>query len=218
MRATKGSQKWLQDAVNSFPHVIDSAIREAAGWDPSRSIEWLSPLAVENYGEYRDSAVIRRLGIELEKRPLHEFWPKGGPVWDALARTSKGDLILLEAKAHIPELLSPGTKASPASRVRIRAALEETRQALAKGTTKPWDDTFFQLTNRLAHLHLLRNLNGKRAHLVFLYFVGATEVKGPATREEWKGAIRVAEGYLGLERHQLSKYVHHVFVNVRDLQ
>jgi hypothetical protein len=217
MRATRGSQRWLQLAVNERRDVLDSAIRAATGFPPDRSIEWLSPLAHENYGEYRDGAFLRRLGVEPKHQPLSEFWPNGGPVWDALARTNAKDLLLVEAKAHIPELLSPGTKASPESKKRIQKALEDTRKVLAPGTKKPWDDTFYQLTNRLAHLYFLRSVNRERAHLVFLYFVGATDVKGPSTVDEWKGAIRVAEGFLGVERHKLSKFVHHAFVDVRDL-
>ncbi len=33
--------------------------------------------------------------------------------------------------------------------------------------------------------------------MVFLYFIGDQEMDGPRSREEWKGAIKVTEVYLG---------------------
>ena len=57
-----------------------------------------------------------------------------------------------------------------------------------------------------------------QAWLVFVYFVGDEDVNGPRTIAEWKAAIRVAKGVLGLgNRNKLSKYVVEVFVDVRDL-
>ena len=49
-------------------------------------IEWLSPLEKDGYVEYSDSAFIDQLGVELEHKPLADFWPNGGPVWDGLAK------------------------------------------------------------------------------------------------------------------------------------
>lgn len=217
MRATKGSQKWLQVAVNERADVLNRAIIEAAGLHPSTSIEWLSPLASKNYVEYRDGDFIKQLRIELPKRSLASFWPKRGPVWDGLARTSNGDVLLVEAKAHIAEMVSPASKTSPASLAKINRALEETRQALAPRTNTSWSGTFYQYTNRLAHLYFLRVLNKQSARMVFLYFVGDQEMGGPTSREEWEGAIKVTEVYLGLQRHKLGRWVHHVFVGVDAL-
>ena len=33
---------------------------------------------------------------------LVDFWPRGGTVWDGLARTSRGRRLLMEAKAEVP--------------------------------------------------------------------------------------------------------------------
>ena len=218
MRATKGSQNWLQVAVNERPAVLNRAIVEAAGLDASTSIEWVSPLAAENYREYRDGDFIERIKAELPHRSLASVWPERGPVWDGLARTSRGDLLLVEAKAHIAEMVSPASKASPASLAKITRALEETRQALAPKSSMSWSGTFYQYTNRLAHLYFLRTLNKQPARMVFLYFIGDEEMGGPESRVEWEGAIKVTEVYLGLGRHKLSRFVHHVFVDVEDLR
>ena len=214
MKATRGSQKWLQVGVNESPEVLNSAIRVAAKMAPDTDIEWLSPLESEDYAEYRDQAFVKKLRLNLDNRPLSEFWPLRGPVWDGLARTSTGEVLLVEAKAHIPEMVTPASQASKLSLERIEKALAETRRVLAPRTTVSWTGTFYQYTNRLAHLYFLRGINRKKVRLVFLYFIGDSDVRGPDSREKWEGAIQVTEAYLGLGRHKLSQYVHHAFVDV----
>ena len=216
MKATRGSQKWLQIGVNQYPEILNSAIRASAKMPVGTEIKWLSPLASEDYAEYRDQAFVKRLGLKLRHRSLIDFWPSRGPVWDGLAVTSTGEVLLVEAKAHIPEMVSPASKASPASLILIEKGLAETREALAPRTTITWSGTFYQYSNRLAHLYFLRTLNGEKARLVFLYFVGDADVSGPESRAEWEGAIQVTEAYLGLGRHKLSTYVHHAFVDVNS--
>jgi len=42
---------------------------------------------------------------------------------------------------------------------------------------------------------------------------------GPSTPEEWKSAIRVVKGLLGLrEHHKLTKYVLDVFIDVAQIE
>ncbi len=81
-----------------------------------------------------------------------------------------------------------------------------------------WSGTFYQYTNRLAHLFFLRTLNRQPARMVFLDFVDDKDMGGPTSHEEWEGAIKVTEVYLGLPRHKLRPFVHHVFVDVNDLK
>lgn len=97
--------------------------------------------------------------------------------------------------------------------------MREVQQALSPKSVDyvDWTSTFYQYANRIAHLYFLRQQNGVRAHLVNVYFTGATDVDGPATQEEWRGAITVVEAYLGLRRHRLSKYVHKAFIDVAPL-
>ncbi len=216
MKASRGSQKWLQIGVNQYPEILNSAICASAKLPVGTKINWLSPLAAENYAEYRDQAFINRLGLKLRNRPLMDFWPPRGPMWDGLAVTSTGEVLLVEAKAHIPEMVSPASKASPASLQLIEEGLAETRAALAPRTTVTWSGTFYQYSNRLAHLYFLRTLNNEKVRLVFLYFVGDADVSGPKSRAEWEGAIQVTEAYLGLGRHKLSSYVHHAFVDLNS--
>ena len=101
------------------------------GLGQDESIEWLSPLESEDFIEYRDDAFLERLGLGPQNRNLSDFWPKRGPVWDGLARTSNGRSLLIEAKANIPEFDSSPTGASGRSLAKIRKPrLKETKSFL----------------------------------------------------------------------------------------
>ena len=45
------------------------------------------------------------------RRLLQHFGPSVGPQWDGLARSDVGNILLVEAKAHIDELFSPACQA-----------------------------------------------------------------------------------------------------------
>jgi len=139
-------------------------------------------------------------------------------MWDGLARTD-GSVILVEAKGHIAEIVSPRTRASEPARGRIRRSMEEAQQSLSPKSFGwvDWTSTFYQYANRVAHLQFLREHNGIRAHLVNIYFLNASDVGGPSSIDEWKGAIKVVKTYLGLGRTRMSKYMHDIFVDARPL-
>ena len=216
-----GSQRWLQIAVNRCPGVIDSAIANALDLCPGEEIEWLSPLESDCFAEYRDARFLKRLRVSLEKRPLKDFWPKKGPQWDGLARTSCGRLLLLEAKANIPELDSTPTGATRDSLKKIEKALAETRKFLKVKSETDWSQCFYQYANRLAHLYLLKELNRLDASLVFVYFVDDRTVsnRDPVSRERWEGAISLATKHLGISPHSpwVSENVKDVFIDVNDM-
>jgi len=213
-----GSLKWIRVAVNEHAALMNSQIISASSIPDDDEIEWVSPLQDDDYAEYRDQDFLDKLGIELPRKRLREFWPNMGPQWDALAKTRSGRVILLEAKANIPEVVSPASGASPASRELIEKSLSETKAFLGVDQDIPWTGKLYQFTNRLAHLYLLRELNGIDVYLVFMYFVGDDDVGGPKTVNEWKAALTVAKKVLGIkERHRLSKFVSDVFVDVTDI-
>ena len=218
-KGTRGSLKWIQVLVNQRPDFLDRQVRESCGLEPDEAIEWVSPLADDEYAEYRDASFLRRLGVDLRNRPLREFWPRRGPQWDALGRTDGGAVFLVEAKANIPELVSPaGGAKSPASIALIDDSLKEVQRFLRVDTRIDWAGKLYQYANRIAHLYLLRELNRLPAYLLFTYFVGDKEVDGPQTVGEWKAAIEVAERVLGLPtRHRLSDYVVDLFIHVDEL-
>lgn len=217
--AAKGSQRWLQLAINRRPDLIDAHLRTAIGFAPHVAIEWLSPLASENFVEYSEELTFQRLGVRLARRPLQDFWPTGGPRWDGLARASTGDVLLVEAKAHIGEMVSTATRASEPARSKIVESLRSVQQEIAPGAEAvDWAGTFYQYTNRLAHLHLLRLQNDIPAHLVYVYFLHATDVSGPTERAEYEGALKVIDHYLGVRPSRLTRFLHKLFIDVRDLE
>lgn len=205
----KGSQKWIQRAVNERWSTLERPLLDRIG---SANVEWLSPLAADEYAEYRDGSLLKHLGRPDLIPALAEFWPTGGPRWDALGKTDHGDVILVEAKAHIAEMFSSPTGASGDSRKRIEKALDEVAQILhAKPRRAPWTEFFYQIANRLAFLHFLRSHNVP-AWLVFVNFLGDREMGGPTTPEEWAAAYQVALHVMGLEKdHAFAPRVIHVY-------
>ena len=221
--APRGSQRWLQLVVNRCPKLIDDAIGEALGLGQGESIEWLSPLESDCFREYRDEAFLKRLGITPQQLSLQlkDFWPKGGPVWDGLAKTSGGRRLLIEAKANIPEFNSSPTAASEESLSQIKEALRKTRKWLKVSSETDWTKCFYQYANRLAHLSYLKEVNGIDAALVFVYFVGDKTVCGkePVSKEGWEAAIALATHHLGIgtNREWIRENVADVFIDVDDL-
>ena len=211
----KGSQRWLQVAVNRCPTVIDRAINDA-GIPLSEPIVWTSPLASDDFSEYRDAAFLNQIGVRLNQRQLRDFWPRSGPQWDALAR-SGDSVLLIEAKANVKELNSTPCGAGPESLAKIRAALHETRAFLNVNSDSDWTRCFYQYGNRLAHLYLLRELNGYDAYLVFVYFLddGTTE---PVSQSGWRAAVELTKTHLGLPKSDwISRFLKDVYIDTADL-
>ena len=205
-KAAKGSQHWLLHLVETAPGRLDAA----AGFG---TLEWLSPRAEDGFAEYRDAAYLDRLGVELTTVPLDTFWPAGGPVWDGLAHASYGASILIEAKSHVSEMRSNCEATSPESRAMIEKAFAMTKAAFDVDPDIDWCTDHYQYANRLAHAYLMKELNNVPTELVFLYFVGDSEVNGPATRKEWESAVMEAQDRLGI-LGQLPRYVRDVFIDV----
>ena len=188
--AKKGSQKWIQEVVNNNPDILDAKIKKQLGMPEPEIIAWLSPLASDGYAEYQDQSFLDQLSVDLPKVPLSDFWPKRGPVWDAFGKSSAGDIFIVEAKSHILEAVSGGTGAGEKSLEQIVSSLSEVKAYVGTKTDVDWSQTFYQYTNRLAHLYLLRVLNNIPAYLVFVYFVNDNEMNGPKSIDEWTGAIK----------------------------
>ncbi|MBA7693919.1 hypothetical protein ES703_102516 [subsurface metagenome] len=216
-KGTKGSLKWVQRLVNERPELINQQLVKAINLRNSDNIHWLSPLSTDEYAEYRDASFTEKLGITLNWRSRESFWPERGPQWDALGNTDSGKVILVEAKSHLGEIVSPGTQASETSRKKITTSLEETKAFLKVDPSFNWSGTFYQYTNRLAHLYLLRILNKIDSYLVFVYFLNDDEMEGPKTIREWQAGITVMEAALGLRKNRLSRFIIEIFIDVREL-
>jgi hypothetical protein len=78
---------------------------------------------------------------------------------------------------------------------------------LGSQTAVDWSTSFYQYTNRLAHLYFLRALNHIPAYLVFIYFINDLETGGPKSKEAWEASLKVLPTRLGLKEHRLSPYI-----------
>ena len=215
---TLGSQRLLQIAVNERPQVLEQALRAAGALGPRESVDWRSPLEREEHVEYRDQAALAKLDLGPDLTvPLKDFWPSRGAVWDALGVSSEGARVLVEAKAHIPEAASPGTKASPRSKELIERSLAQARRHYAPRSSAVWSGTFYQYANRLAYQFFLRDLNPVNSRLVFLDFTNASDMDGPESEDEWKGAVRLVHAVLGLPASLERFGVYHAYLDARHV-
>lgn len=211
-----GSLRDIQILVNGFPDFFTNKIKEHIMIESDR-IDWVSPLKDDDFSEYRDNGFIEKLGIQNLETSLSAFWPKRGPQWDALGRGNRNEVFLVEAKANIDEIVSPETKATEKSLELIKKSLDGLKKYLKVNNKVDWSGTFYQYTNRLAHLYFLRTLNKVPAYLVFVYFIRDDSVSGPKGMEEWKAALKVMKRYLGLSTHRLAKYMAEVFIDVKQI-
>ena len=207
----RGSLRWIQLLTEHAPGVLTDATRAALGLAPEWTIEWVSPRFNDQWSEYRDSDFLDRLDLARLAPALNAFWPDGGPQWDGLGRSSDGGVVLVEAKAHANELQSSCQASSAASVERIRKSLHSAQHAFGAERGGDWSVAYYQYANRLAHLSFLRD-NGVHARMVFVYFVGDSEMNGPQSREGWTPALAAAYGHLGLNRTPLN--VCNVFIDV----
>jgi hypothetical protein len=217
--ARAGSQRWLQVAVERYPDLLAAALQQSGVISHGAEVTWRSALREDDFREYRDAEALRKAGISaLPRRPLKDFWPARGPVWDAVGVGSDGRALFVESKAHIPEAASPACRASSASLSRIQASLAEARRAYSPKSSADWSGLFYQYANRLAYQVLINRLNGIPSALVFIYFVNDVDMQGPTSEAEWKGAIRLIHAALGLPASLTDHGVHEAFLEVRRLK
>jgi hypothetical protein len=189
----------MQMYVNEITHTLDSALAQSLSRYAlaEKEIHWVSPLAADSYVEYQDSEFLERVELGRLSPRLREFWPRGGPCWDALAKI-KGGCVLVEAKSHVPEIYGGGCGASVVSRQRIQAALDATKTWLGVSPDVDWTGRLYQSANRYACLYFLREIAAVQAFLVNVYFVRDPISPMPLTRENWEAAIGSVNRELGL--------------------
>ncbi|MBI5893084.1 MAG: hypothetical protein HZB79_05450 [Deltaproteobacteria bacterium] len=214
----RGSLKDIQVLVNKNQDLIDNLLKSTFDELANEQIIWTSPIEQDDFAEYRDNDFLLKVGLDPTLIQIDNFWPAKGPQWDALAKTTSGQVILVEAKANIPEIVSPATGAGENSKTIIDKSLNETKSFLNLTNDIDWSGKFYQYTNRLAHLYFLREKCNKPTFLVNIYFIGDETVSGPKTRQEWDAALKVLHTYLGLSPHKLGKYMTDIFIDINDLK
>jgi hypothetical protein len=225
-KSHKGSQCHLQNLINEKSSLLNDSIignNEYLGNNISGEIKWVSPLIEDNYLEYQDEEFLEAVGYPNLTKSLSEFWPQGGPVWDALAvlplkSGRKNGVILLEAKSYIGEMLGPGCCAGEESREKIVKTFEKVQNDLGVLHNENWVGKYYQYANRLSHLYFLQEVHNVPTWLAFLYFLGDKEQGGPVNPEEWHKSIKNAEETLCLpSQHILSQNIVHVILDLERL-
>jgi type III secretion system FlhB-like substrate exporter len=140
-------EKAIQVLVNKNQDLIDNLLKSAFSDLANQQIIWTSPIEQDDFAEYRDNDFLLKVGLDPTEIKLNDFWPTKGPQWDALAKTTSGHVILVEAKANIPEIVSPGTGAGEISKTIIDKALNDTKVFLNLTNDIDWSGKFYQYTN-----------------------------------------------------------------------
>jgi hypothetical protein len=151
-----------------------------------------------------------------------QFWPETGnpPNWDAVAQIrvqGQMEWLLVEAKANLEEIKSSCKASAKGGLGKIERALTSTKKTLGVPESSDWMSGYYQFCNRIAVLNFL-TLNGVKAHLLFVYFlgdVGSSKRKCPRDQKEWESALRVQDCHVALPaKYLLSNRIHKLFLEV----
>lgn len=216
-QAYAGSQLQIQIYVNrrseELSQKVIQGLPDLASLHPR--LNWVSPLEKDRFIEYQNTAFLKACGLEHLSAELKAFWPRGGPVWDALAsvelqkdKTSKG-ILLVEAKSCPAEIYGSGCKASPKSRKKIEDALNRTKKWCGVSADNDWTGPLYQSANRMAHLYFFRKIAGVPAWLANIYFLN--DRHSPTDREEWQNQLKKVKAELGISGLDIS-YMADIFV------
>lgn len=214
-----GSEWHLLRFLGRHREFLDSKVIEETG---GLKIDWLD-FAFSDRSALYDRELT---GLEfIDALPVLDkwkaFWPSTGSAqnWDAvgvLHTDGDREWLLVEAKAHLGEIVSSCGASPRGGLKKIQDALEETKAALGVSANADWLNGYYQYANRLACLHFLSS-NGIRARLVMIYFVGDQRKSDdcPTSNAGWMQALSSQDSNLGLVAgHYLEDRVHKVFLNV----
>jgi len=184
------------------------------------SIIWVSPLQKDKYFEYQDKAFLDAMGFGHLSDPLSDFWPRGGPVWDALAsidlpgNPNERGVLLVEAKSHPPEVYGGGMQAKAAASIaKIMSSLSRTKEWLGVNKESDWTGPLYQSANRLAHLYFFREIVNVPTWLVNIYFVN--DPHSPTDYAEWQRSLMKVKIDLGIRSLEIP-YIADIFLEAMN--
>ena len=203
-RAYAGSQRQIQSYVNeaSLRPSLDDALRREFSTLDDEDIEWRAPLRETRYAEPKDDSFWPAIDRPDLREECGEWWPRGGPQWDAVALGRADDrdptVVLVEAKANVAELSGGDMSATdPRSVALIDAALRATIERLgATADLSRWKSSYYQLANRLAWTVWLRQHDVDALFAHVLFEGDSSNISDSA--DELQSAVDAAHLWLGL--------------------
>jgi hypothetical protein len=188
-REPKGSLKHVRWYVNERSAYLTDTIFTAS---PSLAAEavgdlrWVSPLAAEKYLECWNARFLDKLDLLDRLEAFQAFWPfsgSGTPHWDALATFPTTDgfgVVMVEAKAHRGELVKPDDRAGAtdeASLALIKQSCLDARDFYrVPPRTPPWEESFYRVGNRLAHLYWMNREAKVPTWLIWIFFLQRSDM------------------------------------------
>ncbi len=201
--AYRGSQRHIQAYVNQpeLTPVIDAAIMRRLPVLEGCRMEWRAPRADQSYAEPAGGRFLELVHLTHLAPKLAEFWPIGGPEWDAVAiaeADSERFIVLVEAKANVQEFQRGRRRATAEASIRtIDDSLKLAREKLgATGSAQSWVGAHYQVANRIAWTLWLRE-QGAAAVLAYVLFTDDRSYQ-PTTEAALCGSMDSALEELGI--------------------
>ena len=187
MSKEKGSQFLLANYVNNQSdwlnaQILKSSIDLLNDINDELAIEWISPLKQHGYKEYRDN-FLNVLGIS-------------------------GEILLVEAKAHLSEMKSELRATSTESINIIKKTFQQFRQknGIDETYASSWENSYYQLANRLIYLDYLNHTLNTKTYLVLINFLDdSTNVR--TSLQDYLSHYKKVFHEMGISHLKLLKYV-----------
>ena len=204
-QARRDTQWQIQTLVNLRQEEFSEEILSLLSLPPlvEAELRWVSPLSEDHFNQYQDPEFLEKLRLNQHAARLKEFWPEGGPCWDALAIAegmNPNEVVLIEAKSHLSEIDS-ACKEKGGSRERVENSLALTARGMQVEMNSAWTDNYYQIAMRYAHLYFLREIAKVPAWLVNVYFVNDQSIghvePSPRSADEWREKLRQMKERMG---------------------
>lgn len=207
--AKKGSRFCLQEYIkkdkNKLSEIITaSSLSLISFMDKEMKVNWKSPLAADDFCEYRDD-FLRRLDIntitEEADKKLRLFWPANGPKWDGIAvvdgKGIKKGILLIEAKSHTSETKSDMKATADKSIDLINSSIEKVQNYMGI-EPQIWTNEYYQLANRISYLYFLNVELKIPTWLVLINFTEDISYKN-TVRGEWLKHYNIIACKMGIK-------------------
>lgn len=210
----KGSKRMLQLLLTEHMEDLNKELKKLKL--VTSNLVPVSP-SIDKNGVFHEhqlnKTILRKLKIDPDA--LKDFWPARQPQWDGILVNKNGSedfdtVYLIEAKSHLNEsiggkkFIDGDNSVKKDNYIKKRDSIEEFVKSTLKidFKEKKWMETYYQIANRLAFHHKLKELLPKKTvKLIFLNFIndltwGKQAVK---TEKDWGTKYEKIFAEMGLD-------------------